>query len=163
MKNNNMKFVEIYTDGGCSHNPGEGGIGVLMRYKDTEKTLNGYVPLTTNNQMELLAVIVALDSLKFSCQIKLYTDSKYLQDGITKWIHNWKKNNWKSAAKKPIKNQALWQKLDELVQNHNIEFLWVKGHAGNEGNEIVDALAQKAIAEKSPILNNYLHLIHQDV
>ncbi|MCL2566684.1 MAG: ribonuclease HI [Alphaproteobacteria bacterium] len=158
-----MKSIEIYTDGGCSHNPGEGGIGILMLYKDSRKTLHGYVPHTTNNQMELLAVIVALDSLKFPCHIKLYTDSKYLQDGITKWINNWKQNNWKSANKKTIKNQALWKKLDDMIKVHKIEFLWVKGHAGNEGNEEVDSLVQKAIAEKSPVLNNYLHLIQQDV
>ncbi|MDR0483919.1 MAG: ribonuclease HI [Alphaproteobacteria bacterium] len=157
------KSIEIYTDGGCSNNPGEGGIGILMIYKDNKKTINGYVPLTTNNQMELLAVIVALDSLKFPCEIKLYTDSKYLKEGITKWIHNWKLNNWKGSNKKPVKNQKLWQKLDELTKAHKIDFLWVKGHAGVDGNEEVDKLANKAISEKAPLLSNYLHLLQQDV
>lgn len=162
MQNSNNK-VKIYTDGGCSNNPGEGGIGILMLYKEHEKTINGYVPYTTNNQMELLAVIVALESLTKSCEIELYSDSKYMKDGITTWIHNWKKNNWRSANKSPVKNQLLWKKLDELVQIHKIEFNWVKGHAGIDGNEVVDSLAQKAMQEKAPLLNNYLHLLEQDI
>lgn len=155
--------VEIYTDGGCSNNPGAGGIGILLSYKGHKKTINGYVPHTTNNQMELLAVIVALENLSKSCEIELYTDSKYIKNGITEWIHNWKKNNWKSANKTPVKNQLLWKRLDELVKNHKIEFKWVKGHAGITENEEVDKLCQRAMQEKSPILNNHLHLLEQDI
>lgn len=162
MQNLNDK-VEIYTDGGCSNNPGPGGIGILLMYKGHKKTINGYVPNTTNNQMELLAVIVALENLTKPCNIDLYTDSKYLKNGITEWIHNWKKNNWRSASKSPIKNQLLWKRLDELVQIHKIEFKWVKGHAGITENEEVDQLCQKAMAEKAPILNNHLHFLKQDI
>ncbi len=141
-----MQRVEIYTDGACSGNPGAGGWGVLMRWKDVEKELSGAENETTNNRMEMTAVIEALQALKRPCNITLYTDSKYVMNGINEWLPNWKKNNWRTSNKKTqVKNVDLWQKLDELIAQHEIRWVWVKGHNGNEDNERVDELARNAI------------------
>lgn len=138
-----MQRVEIYTDGACSGNPGAGGWGVILRHKDKEKELSGGAAETTNNRMELTAVIEALKALKFSCDITLYTDSRYVMDGINQWLPNWKRNGWKTANKKgTVKNIDLWQELDSLVAKHQIQWIWVKGHAGHEENERVDKLAR---------------------
>lgn len=137
--------VVIYTDGACSGNPGPGGWGAILSYKGTEKELNGGEAETTNNRMELMAAIVALESLNRSVAVDLYTDSTYVRDGITKWIHGWKKKGWKNAAKKPVKNADLWVRLDEATNGHNIEWHWVKGHAGDPGNERADELARAGI------------------
>ena len=137
--------VVIYTDGACSGNPGPGGWGAVLRYGDTEKEISGAEAETTNNRMELMAAIKSLDSLKRSCDVDLYTDSTYVRDGITKWMDGWKAKNWKTANKKPVKNKDLWLLLDEAVQRHNVEFHWVKGHAGHPENERADALAVAAI------------------
>lgn len=140
-----MKRVEIFTDGACSGNPGAGGWGAILRYNDVSKELFGGEENTTNNRMELTAVIEALSALKEPCNITLYTDSRYVMDGIEKWIFNWKKNGWKTANKKtPVKNVELWQKLDELRSKHEIRFVWVKGHAGHIENERCDELARTA-------------------
>ena len=138
-------LVQIFTDGACSGNPGPGGWGALLRYQDREKQLSGFEPLTTNNRMELTAVISALKALKKPCQIVLTTDSKYVQEGITKWIHSWKQHRWCNAQKKPVKNSELWQELDKLVSLHQITWKWVKGHNNHPENELVDALARAAI------------------
>ena len=135
--------VEIFTDGACKGNPGPGGWGALLRYDKTEKELCGGERLTTNNRMELLAVIRALESLKRRCVVKLHTDSQYVQKGISEWIINWKKRGWKTADKKPVKNEDLWRELDQLATQHDIDWIWVKGHAGHDGNERADALANK--------------------
>ena len=138
-----MKRVEIFTDGACSGNPGAGGWGAILRYNDVTKEISGGEPDTTNNRMELKAVISALSMLKEACNITLYTDSRYVMDGIEKWIANWKQNGWKTANKKSaVKNIELWQKLDELCQMHEIRFVWVKGHAGHTENERCDELAR---------------------
>ena len=138
-----MKRVEIFTDGACSGNPGAGGWGAILRYNDVTKEISGGEPMTTNNRMELKAVISALSMLKEACNITLYTDSRYVMDGIEKWIANWKQNDWKTANKKSaVKNIELWQKLDELCQMHEIRFVWVKGHAGHTENERCDELAR---------------------
>ncbi len=142
-----VKPVEIFTDGACRGNPGKGGWGLLMRYGDTEKEAYGYEKQTTNNQMELMAVIQGLESLKRPCDIILTTDSKYVIQGITEWIGGWKARGWKTASKKPVKNKELWQRLDKAIEPHNIEWRWVKGHSGHVENERVDALANKAIDE----------------
>lgn len=139
--------VVIYTDGACRGNPGPGGWGVVMGFQDTQKTLNGYEPDTTNNRMELIAVIEGLRALSRSCHIELNTDSKYVMQGINEWLHNWKRNGWKTAAKKPVKNIDLWQQLDDEVQRHQIDWRWVKGHSGIAGNEHADQLANSAIDE----------------
>ena len=139
--------VEIFTDGACRGNPGPGGWGALLRFKDSEKTLKGAVSDTTNNRMELQAAISALESLSLPCKIKLTTDSRYVMDGIQQWMPNWKKRGWKTANKKPVKNEDLWRKLDELVSAHEIDWHWVKGHSGHRENEIVDQLANDAIDE----------------
>ncbi|WPC74772.1 ribonuclease HI [Vibrio porteresiae] len=138
------KLVEIFTDGSCLGNPGPGGYGVVMRYKQTEKTLAKGYKLTTNNRMEMLAAIVALQTLKESCTVKITTDSQYVRQGITQWIHNWKKRDWKTADKKPVKNADLWKLLDQETQRHDIEWHWVKGHAGHRENELCDELARTA-------------------
>lgn len=136
--------VEIFTDGACSGNPGAGGWGVILRHKDIEKELSGGAADTTNNRMELTAVIEALQALKTVCNITLYTDSKYVMNGINEWMPNWKRNNWKTANKKSdIKNVDLWTKLDELIKPHEIRWVWVKGHNGHPENERVDALARE--------------------
>ncbi|MBL6969632.1 MAG: ribonuclease HI, partial [Gammaproteobacteria bacterium] len=134
-------MVEIFTDGGCRGNPGVGGWGALLRYGEVEKELWGGESNTTNNRMELSAVIHALEAVKRSVPLRITTDSKYVKSGITEWIHNWKKNGWKTAARKPVKNVDLWQQLDSLVQMHQVEWAWVKGHSGHRENEIADELA----------------------
>ncbi len=137
--------VEIWTDGSCRGNPGPGGWGALLRYGDHEKELSGGAPHSTNNRMELMAAIVALESLKRPCEVRLTTDSVYLKDGITKWIHGWKRNGWRTAAKKPVKNADLWQRLDQAIAEHAVSWHWVKGHSGHVENERVDQLANNAI------------------
>lgn len=137
--------IEIYTDGACSGNPGPGGWGAFLRYQNHERRLSGFEPLTTNNRMELIAVISALKALRKPCQIVLTTDSKYVQEGITKWIHHWKQHHWCNARKKPVKNSELWRELDKLVAVHEITWKWVKGHNQHPENELVDALARAAI------------------
>ncbi|MGN7438815.1 MAG: ribonuclease HI [Alcanivorax sp.] len=139
------KHVEIYTDGACSCNPGPGGWGVLMRYNGHEKEMCGGEDETTNNRMEMMAVIKALEALKKASVVKLYTDSKYVMQGITEWMDGWKAKNWKTASKKPVKNKDLWVQIDDLVSQHNIEFIWVKGHAGHPENERADELARQGI------------------
>ncbi|MTI09964.1 ribonuclease HI [Curvivirga aplysinae] len=136
--------VEIFTDGACSGNPGPGGWGTIMRWKGTEKELSGGELDTTNNRMELMAAIQGLETLKRPMQVVLTTDSTYVKDGITKWIINWKKNGWKTAAKKPVKNADLWQRLDAAVSIHDVKWKWVKGHAGHIENERCDELARQA-------------------
>lgn len=143
-----MQKVEIFTDGGCRGNPGVGGWGALLRMGEHEKELKGSAEDTTNNRMELTAAIEALKALKRPCKVILTTDSQYVKNGITQWLPNWKKNNWRTAAKKPVKNQDLWQQLDEAIQQHDIEWAWVKGHAGHEENERVDELANLAMDER---------------
>lgn len=143
-----MKEIIIYTDGACSGNPGPGGWGALLIYADHQKEIMEGAFETTNNRMELTAAIEALNALKHPCNITLHTDSTYVKDGITKWIENWKKNGWRTAARKPVKNADLWQDLDQAVQRHDIAWKWVKGHNGDEGNERADELANMG-------LNNY--------
>ena len=140
-----MKQVTIYTDGACKGNPGVGGWGALLKFGEHERELCGGEKQTTNNRMELLASIEALKALKFACKVDLYTDSTYVKDGINQWMANWKRNGWKTAAKKPVKNQDLWQALDSAMQPHQIEWHWVKGHSGDPGNERADQLANKGI------------------
>jgi len=135
--------VIIYTDGACKGNPGPGGWGAYLQYKDKEKELYGGEAETTNNRMELMAAIQALETLKRSCPVKLNTDSKYVLQGITEWMDNWKKRGWKTANKRPVKNEDLWRRLDAAIQKHDIEWHWVKGHSGNLGNEKADSLANK--------------------
>ena len=137
--------VVIYTDGACRGNPGPGGWGVVMSLQGQDKTLKGYAPDTTNNRMELIAVIEGLRALKRPCQIELITDSKYVLQGINEWVHNWKRNGWKTAARKPVKNVDLWRQLDDEVHRHEIDWRWVKGHSGIAGNEQADQLANEAI------------------
>ncbi len=139
------EVVEIFTDGACSGNPGPGGWGVLLRYKGHEKRLQGFSPHTTNNRMELLAAIRALEALKRPCKVVLYTDSSYMKNGITTWIHGWKRRGWKGARGKPVKNVDLWRQLDRLASIHDIQWKWVKGHSGHVDNETVDKLATSAI------------------
>src|SRR3984893_11959186 len=140
-------LVEIYTDGACSGNPGPGGWGVVLRWKDTEKELYGGDPLTTNNRMELMAAIQALEALKEPVKVNLHTDSKYLLDGITKWINGWQRNGWMTSAKKPVKNADLWRRLIEAMSRHEGTWLWVTGAAGEPGNERAHALARRGIEE----------------
>ena len=137
----------IYTDGACRGNPGPGGWGALLIYKDADKTIYGGEKNTTNNRMEMTAIIEALKIVKMDCNITLYTDSKYVMDGITKWLPNWKKKGWMTSNKKPVKNKDLWQVLEESISKHNIEWRWVKGHAGIPGNEKADELANQGIDE----------------
>lgn len=138
-------IVTIYTDGACKGNPGPGGWGVFFQYKSKQKQLFGGELLTTNNRMELMATIQALENLQHCCQVKLYTDSKYVLQGITDWMLNWKKNGWKTASKQAVKNEDLWRRLDAAIQRHSIEWVWVKGHAGDSGNEMADFLANQGI------------------
>ncbi len=144
-----MNVVVIYTDGACKGNPGPGGWGALLQAGGTEKELFGGEPLTTNNRMELMAVIQALSALKRPCEINLYLDSEYVRKGITEWIHGWKAKGWRTASKQPVKNVELWQQLDALVHQagHRISWHWVKGHAGDIGNERADALANRGVAQ----------------
>lgn len=140
-----MKKIEIYTDGACSGNPGKGGYGVILKYKNKEKELSGYAEETTNNKMELTAVIEGLKALKEACEIDIYTDSQYVKQGITEWIYNWQKNGWKTADKKAVKNAELWQELSEIIKPHKISWHWVKGHSGHPMNERADTLATNEI------------------
>ena len=137
--------VILYTDGACKGNPGPGGWGVLLQFGEHERTLHGGDPETTNNRMELTAAIEGLKALKRPCHVDLYTDSSYVKDGITQWMANWKRNGWKTAAKKPVANQDLWQALGALVNTHEVHWHWVKGHAGNPGNERADQLANQGV------------------
>ena len=143
MSNNDI--VYIYTDGACRGNPGPGGWGAILKYSNTEKEINGFSEMTTNNIMELTAVIQSLKSLKRVCEIEITTDSTYVKNGINDWIHKWKKNNWKTSNKKPVKNKGLWIELDELVSEHSINWHWVRGHTGHPENERADQLANDAI------------------
>jgi ribonuclease HI len=142
-----MKHVDIFTDGACSGNPGPGGWGAILRYGETEKELSGGEAMTTNNRMELLAAIMALEALKSPCTVVLSTDSQYVQKGIGEWLPNWIRRGWKTAAGEPVKNQDLWQRLQAATQPHQVQWKWVKGHAGHVENERVDKLA-RAEAEK---------------
>ncbi|MDH3664593.1 MAG: ribonuclease HI [Alphaproteobacteria bacterium] len=140
--------VEIHTDGACSGNPGPGGWGAVMRWRGLDKELSGYEADTTNNRMELMAAIMALETLKRPMKVKMFTDSNYVKRGITGWLVGWKANGWRTADKKPVKNQDLWERLDTATQRHQVEWRWVKGHAGNVGNERADKLATEAIKTK---------------
>ncbi|MCH7538583.1 MAG: ribonuclease HI [Proteobacteria bacterium] len=144
--------IEIYTDGACRGNPGPGGWGVLLISGKHRKTLHGGAPETTNNRMELTAAIEALNTLERPCRVILHTDSRYVMDGINDWLPNWKKRGWKTAARKPVKNQDLWQALDDAVGRHDIDWRWVKGHTGNAGNEMADELANRGIDELNIII-----------
>jgi ribonuclease HI len=139
------KIIHIYTDGACKGNPGPGGWGAILEVDGKEREMFGGEAATTNNRMELTAVIEALAALKRPCRVRLHTDSQYVQKGITEWIHGWKARGWRTAAKEPVKNVDLWKKLDEVVRAHHIHWVWVKGHAGHEGNERADALANKGV------------------
>lgn len=141
--------VVLYTDGACRGNPGPGGWGVLLQFGDASKSLYGYEPETTNNRMELQAVIEGLRALKRPCRVELNTDSKYVMQGLNDWLPGWKRNGWKTSSKKPVKNRDLWQALDEEVQRHDIDWRWVRGHSGVPGNEKADELANLAIDEKA--------------
>ena len=144
-KNKTTPSVTIFTDGACSGNPGPGGWGALLRFGQHEKELSSGALETTNNRMELTGAIEALKALKSPCRVQFYTDSEYLRKGITEWIHTWKRKGWKTAAKKPVKNQDLWRELDSAIQQHEIEWHWLRGHAGQRDNERVDQLARDAI------------------
>ena len=144
------KPVYLYTDGACKGNPGKGGWGVLMRYGSHEKELFGGEAHTTNNRMELTAIIQGLAALKRPCAVVIYTDSQYVKNGMEKWIHGWKKNGWKTASKQPVKNEDLWQQLDRLAAQHQIQWQWVRGHAGHAENERADALANQGVASVEP-------------
>jgi len=139
------KIVDIYTDGACKGNPGVGGWGALLRYDGRTRELYGGEPHTTNNRMELMGVIRALEALKRPSRLRVHTDSKYVQQGISTWIHDWKKRGWRTADRKPVKNEDLWRRLDELAGQHDVEWIWVKGHAGHDGNERADALANLGV------------------
>ncbi|GAA5106113.1 ribonuclease HI [Orbus sasakiae] len=147
-----LKKIDIYTDGSCLGNPGPGGYAAILKYKQTERVLTEGYFLTTNNRMELLAAIVALEALKQKCDITLYSDSQYLRNGILTWIHNWKKNGWRTANKKAVKNADLWLRLDKAVNQHSIHWVWVKGHAGHVENERCDIIAKESA--NSPTLND---------
>jgi len=141
-----MAGVEIFTDGACSGNPGPGGWGAILRFNGTEKELSGAEALTTNNRMELMAAIAALEALTRPCAVTLTTDSQYVKDGLTKWIHGWKRNGWTTSDKKPVKNEDLWKRLDAAAARHRVTWQWVRGHTGHPENERADALARNAIA-----------------
>jgi len=145
MKSMIKKVVEIYTDGACSGNPGPGGWAALLRFGTHEKAISGHEPDTTNNRMELMAAIMGLRQLKRGCPVVVITDSVYVKKGITEWLENWKKKNWRNASNKPVKNQDLWEKLDIEVQRHHITWEWVKGHSGHPENDLVDQLAREAV------------------
>lgn len=147
---NDLKQIEIFTDGACKGNPGPGGWGALIRYGDHEKEISGGDPDTTNNRMELLAAINGLNTLIEACDVALYTDSKYVSDGITKWVSGWQRNGWKNASKQPVRNADLWHDLIKAAARHEIEWLWVKGHSGNEGNDRADKLASEAAEAAMP-------------
>jgi len=147
MSKNNDNIVEIFTDGACRGNPGPGGWGALLRYKGKEKTLHGGEAATTNNRMELMAAIQALESLTRPCNIHLTTDSQYVMKGITEWMVNWKKRGWKTASRQPVKNVDLWQRLDKALAPHEVEWFWIRGHTGHPENEMADQLANQGIDE----------------
>lgn len=140
-----LQQVDIYTDGACRGNPGPGGWAAILKYGDKETVIQGAEPETTNNRMELIAAVSALQKLKRACDVNITTDSRYLMDGVTTWLPKWKTNGWKTASKKPVKNEDLWRLLDEQVTNHNISWNWVKGHSGHDENERVDRLANDAL------------------
>ena len=140
-----MEIVDVYTDGACKGNPGPGGWGALLRWNGHEKELFGGEPATTNNRMELGAVIKALSALKRRSRVRVHTDSQYVRNGISTWIHDWKRRGWKTADRKPVKNVDLWQRLDELAQQHEVEWIWVRGHAGHPENERADQLANRGV------------------
>lgn len=142
-----MANVEVFTDGACRGNPGPGGWGALLRFNGVEKTLKGAEPETTNNRMELMAAIQALEALTRPCVVELTTDSQYVRQGITEWMPNWKKRGWKTAARKPVKNVDLWQRLEQAAQQHTVSWHWVRGHTGHPENELADELANQAIDE----------------
>ncbi|MBY8966793.1 ribonuclease HI [Algiphilus sp.] len=142
-----MKTVEIYTDGACRGNPGPGGWGAVLRHGAHEKTLCGGEAETTNNRMELMAAIQALEALKSPCEVTLYTDSVYVRNGITEWLDGWRRRGWKTASKQPVKNRELWQRLDAAAQRHRIDWRWVRGHSGNAGNEHADQLANQGLEQ----------------
>ncbi|MCE5335994.1 MAG: ribonuclease HI [Desulfobacteraceae bacterium] len=144
-----LKAVEIFTDGACTGNPGPGGWGAILRYKDIEKEISGFERRTTNNKMELSAVIEALKLLKEPCRIRIHTDSMYLKNGITQWIRNWKRNGWLTSEKMPVKNRELWEALDALCSKHMVQWIWVKGHAGHPENERCDQLAREEIVKNT--------------
>ena len=139
--------VVLYTDGACKGNPGPGGWGVVLRYGDANKMLHGGEANTTNNRMELMAAIQGLKTLRRACDVELYTDSQYVRKGITEWMTGWKRNGWKTAAKKPVKNEDLWRELDDEVARHKVNWHWVKGHSGNPDNELADELANRGVEE----------------
>jgi ribonuclease HI len=141
-----VKAVEIFTDGACSGNPGPGGWGAILRHKGRVRELSGGEAQTTNNRMELMAAIAALEALKRPCKVEIYTDSNYVRDGITRWIHNWRRNGWRTADRKPVKNAELWQRLDILMGAHEVDWQWVRGHAGHVENERADQLARDAMS-----------------
>jgi ribonuclease HI len=141
-----LPHVTIFTDGACSGNPGPGGWGAILRFGEVEKELKGGEPHTTNNRMELLAAISALEALKKAASVDLTTDSQYVRQGITSWIHNWKRNGWRTADKKPVKNADLWQRLDDALKPHDVRWHWIKGHAGHDENERADQLAREGVA-----------------
>jgi ribonuclease HI len=149
-----MTEVVIYTDGACSGNPGPGGWGAVLHSKTNDKEMHGGDPATTNNRMELMAAIQALEALKRPAEVTLYTDSKYLLDGITKWIKSWQRNGWKTSAKQPVKNADLWQRLTKAMEGHSIDWKWVKGHAGDPGNERADELARLGCAENGAAVSS---------
>ncbi len=140
--------IKIYTDGACSGNPGPGGWGAILHWQDQEKELSGGEDATTNNRMEMMAVIKGLEALKKKSTVTIYTDSKYVQQGSEEWLEGWKARGWKSASKQPVKNQDLWERIDSLLQQHSVTFVWVKGHSGHEMNERVDKLAVSAIPKR---------------
>ena len=142
--------VEIFTDGACRGNPGPGGWGAVLRYGGHEKLLSGATNDTTNNRMELVAAIEALEALRRPCRVKLATDSTYVMHGITQWIEGWKRRGWKTADRKPVKNVDLWRRLEQAASRHDVQWMWVKGHAGHEGNEKADALARSAVEGRAP-------------
>jgi ribonuclease HI len=139
--------VEIFTDGACRGNPGPGGWGAVLRYKGTERHLHGGEAHTTNNRMELMAVIRALEALKRRCRVRITTDSQYVQKGITQWIHGWKRRGWRTADKRPVKNEDLWRELDALCAQHDVSWEWVRGHSGHPENELADQLANRGVDE----------------
>lgn len=145
MSSDTKDVIEIFTDGACSGNPGPGGWGALLLFNGTEKELSGGEFETTNNRMEMTAAIEALSALRRPCKVRLTTDSSYLKDGITTWIHNWRKNGWKTASKKPVKNVDLWRTLEDALQRHDVEWIWVKGHSGHPENERADELARQGM------------------
>ena len=140
-------IVRVFTDGACRGNPGPGGWGALLQWRETERELTGGEPMTTNNRMELMAPIAALEALKRGVEVEIYTDSQYVQKGITQWIGNWKRRGWATAANKPVKNQDLWRRLDDALLRHDVAWRWVKGHAGHPENERADRLARKGLAD----------------